>query len=108
MCVDERPPPWLSKGVNDSPEQAEALGRLLYTKRLASHVNLIPYNPVDDGEYDRPSRAAAGRQDNPTTTPKTTAVKPPSLVMFQFSFKPLTTQMILTAYSTCGVLIPRL
>ena len=48
----------LLAGVNDSPEQAEALGRLLYTKRLASHVNLIPYNPVDEGDYDRPSRAA--------------------------------------------------
>lgn len=48
----------LLAGVNDSPEQARALGKLLYTKRLASHVNLIPYNPVDDSDFDRPSRAS--------------------------------------------------
>lgn len=49
----------LLAGVNDSPEQAEELARVLYTKRLASHVNLIPYNPVDDAEdFKRPARAA--------------------------------------------------
>lgn len=47
----------LLAGVNDAPEQAEALAKLLYTKRLASHVNLIPYNPVDEGDFERPSRA---------------------------------------------------
>ena len=49
----------LLAGVNDSPEQAEQLARLLYTKKLASHVNLIPYNAVDDAEqFKRPTRAA--------------------------------------------------
>ena len=49
----------LLAGVNDSPRHAEALARLLYTKKLASHVNLIPYNAVDDAEqYQRPPRAA--------------------------------------------------
>jgi 23S rRNA (adenine2503-C2)-methyltransferase len=49
----------LLAGVNDSPEHAEALARVLYTKKLASHVNLIPYNTVDDAEqYQRPTRAA--------------------------------------------------
>jgi 23S rRNA (adenine2503-C2)-methyltransferase len=49
----------LLAGVNDSPEHAEALARLLYTKKLASHVNLIPYNAVDDAEqFQRPTRAA--------------------------------------------------
>ena len=49
----------LLAGVNDSPEHAKALARLLYTKKLASHVNLIPYNAVDDAEqFQRPTRAA--------------------------------------------------
>ena len=49
----------LLAGVNDAPEQAEALARTLYTKKLASHVNLIPYNPVDEAEqFQRPTRAA--------------------------------------------------
>ena len=44
-------------GVNDSVEDAKELGRLLYARNLASHVNLIPYNPVDDADFKRPSRA---------------------------------------------------
>jgi len=44
-------------GINDQPEHAKELGRLLYARNLASHVNLIPYNPVDDSDYQRPSRA---------------------------------------------------
>jgi 23S rRNA (adenine2503-C2)-methyltransferase len=44
-------------GVNDQPEHAKELGRLLYARNLASHVNLIPYNPVDDSDFKRPSRA---------------------------------------------------
>ena len=52
----------LLAGVNDSEEQAEALAKLLYTKKLASHVNLIPYNAVDEGEeFKRPTRAAVFR-----------------------------------------------
>ena len=52
----------LLAGVNDSEEQAEVLAKLLYTKKLASHVNLIPYNAVDEGEeFKRPTRAAVFR-----------------------------------------------
>jgi 23S rRNA (adenine2503-C2)-methyltransferase len=40
-------------GVNDSAEQAHQLGRLL--KPLKCHVNLIPYNPIDDQDtFSRP------------------------------------------------------
>jgi 23S rRNA (adenine2503-C2)-methyltransferase len=44
-------------GVNDSPEQAQELGRLL--GRDAFKVNLIPYNPT--GMYDGSSREAIAR-----------------------------------------------
>ena len=44
-------------GVNDQPEHAKELGRLLYARNLASHVNLIPYNPVDESDFKRPTRA---------------------------------------------------
>jgi 23S rRNA (adenine2503-C2)-methyltransferase len=44
-------------GVNDSPEQADELGRLL--GRDAFKVNLIPYNPT--GMYDGSSREAIAR-----------------------------------------------
>ncbi len=40
--------------VNDTERDAKELGRLL-RKRLA-HVNLIPFNPVDDTPYAAPSR----------------------------------------------------
>ena len=43
----------LMGGINDSDEIAEELGRLL-RKRLC-HLNLIPYNPVDLLEFERPS-----------------------------------------------------
>jgi len=42
-------------GVNDAPAQAHELADLLYSHRLGGHVNLIPYNWVDDSEYKRPS-----------------------------------------------------
>ena len=49
----------LLAGVNDSIQQAEELGRLLYKNKLASHVNIIPYNPVDDApDFKRPGRAS--------------------------------------------------
>jgi|MDSW01.1.fsa_nt_gb 23S rRNA (adenine2503-C2)-methyltransferase len=49
----------LLAGVNDSPDQAIKLAELLYESRLASHVNLIPYNPVHDApDFVRPARAA--------------------------------------------------
>lgn len=44
----------LLDGVNDSPEQARALGRLLRGRRC--HVNLIPWNPVAGMGFARPPR----------------------------------------------------
>ena len=45
-------------GVNDSVEHARMLVATLRRYRLASHVNLIPYNPVDGAGFARPSRNA--------------------------------------------------
>lgn len=49
----------LIDGVNDSPEQAAALARLL--KGQTCHVNLIPVNPVAERATRRSSRAAVER-----------------------------------------------
>jgi len=43
----------LLSGVNDSLDQATDLADLLFQRRC--HVNLIPYNPVDETEFERPS-----------------------------------------------------
>lgn len=43
----------LLAGVNDAPEQAGALARLL--RGFQSHVNLIPYNPIEEETFERPS-----------------------------------------------------
>ncbi|MEB3322030.1 MAG: 23S rRNA (adenine(2503)-C(2))-methyltransferase RlmN [Synechococcaceae cyanobacterium] len=40
-------------GVNDEPRQAERLADLL--RGFQSHVNLIPYNPIEDEDFRRPS-----------------------------------------------------
>ncbi|WP_338441766.1 23S rRNA (adenine(2503)-C(2))-methyltransferase RlmN [Synechococcus elongatus IITB4] len=45
----------LLAGLNDHPAQAEQLAKLL--RGFQSHVNLIPYNPIDEVEYQRPSKA---------------------------------------------------
>jgi 23S rRNA (adenine2503-C2)-methyltransferase len=45
--------------VNDTERDAKELGRLL-RKKLA-HVNLIPFNPVEDTPYRAPDRAAIRR-----------------------------------------------
>jgi 23S rRNA (adenine2503-C2)-methyltransferase len=37
------------KGINDSQEDATALARLC--RKVPSKVNIIEYNPIDDGEY---------------------------------------------------------
>lgn len=37
------------KGINDTPEHAQAL--LKFAKLVPSKVNLIEYNPIDDGEF---------------------------------------------------------
>lgn len=41
------------KGINDTPEHAQAL--LKFCKRVPSKVNLIEYNPIDDGEFQQAS-----------------------------------------------------
>ncbi len=40
-------------GLNDHPHQAAALARLL--RGFQSHVNLIPYNPIEEEEFQRPA-----------------------------------------------------
>jgi 23S rRNA (adenine2503-C2)-methyltransferase len=44
----------LLAGVNDLPEQAKELAKHL--KGFQSHVNLIPYNPISEVDYKRPSK----------------------------------------------------
>jgi 23S rRNA (adenine2503-C2)-methyltransferase len=46
----------LLAGVNDTQRDAKELGRLL--RRKLAHVNLIPFNPVEDTPYRAPDRAA--------------------------------------------------
>lgn len=46
----------LLAGVNDLPEQAVELAQLL--RGFQCHVNLIPYNPIAEAEYKRPSPRA--------------------------------------------------
>ncbi|HRE65645.1 MAG TPA: 23S rRNA (adenine(2503)-C(2))-methyltransferase RlmN [Cyclobacteriaceae bacterium] len=43
------------KGVNDSPEHAQAL--LKFARLVPSKVNLIEYNPIDDGEFQQADEA---------------------------------------------------
>jgi len=47
------------EGVNDQPEHARALARLL--ARMPSKVNLIPFNPFEGAGYRRSSEAAIER-----------------------------------------------
>jgi 23S rRNA (adenine2503-C2)-methyltransferase len=42
----------LLAGVNDLPEHARELVKLV--KGFQSHVNLIPYNPIQEVDYQRP------------------------------------------------------
>lgn len=44
------------KGINDTMEHAQAL--LKFCKRVPSKVNLIEYNPIDDGEFQQASEDA--------------------------------------------------
>ncbi|HSW73260.1 MAG TPA: 23S rRNA (adenine(2503)-C(2))-methyltransferase RlmN, partial [Chlamydiales bacterium] len=44
----------LLKGINDQPEHADELAELLKDKQCT--VNLIPYNPVDGLNLDRPPK----------------------------------------------------
>ncbi|MBX2914868.1 MAG: 23S rRNA (adenine(2503)-C(2))-methyltransferase RlmN [Cyclobacteriaceae bacterium] len=43
------------KGINDTPEHAQAL--LKFAKLVPSKVNLIEYNPIDDGEFQQADEA---------------------------------------------------
>jgi 23S rRNA (adenine2503-C2)-methyltransferase len=43
-------------GLNDQPHHAEALARLI--RGFQSHVNLIPYNPIAEEEFQRPTSQA--------------------------------------------------
>jgi 23S rRNA (adenine2503-C2)-methyltransferase len=43
-------------GLNDQPRHAKALAQLL--RGFQSHVNLIPYNPIAEEEFQRPTPAA--------------------------------------------------
>jgi 23S rRNA (adenine2503-C2)-methyltransferase len=45
----------LLAGLNDQPENAAELAHHL--RGFQSHVNLIPYNPIDEADYQRPSEA---------------------------------------------------
>jgi len=49
----------LLAGVNDTERDAKELGRLL--RRKLAHVNLIPFNPVEDTPYRAPDRSAIRR-----------------------------------------------
>ncbi len=46
-------------GVNDLPEHALELAQLL--RGFQSHVNLIPYNPINEVDYQRPSETSLKR-----------------------------------------------
>lgn len=43
----------LLAGVNDLPQHAKELSKLL--RGFQTHVNLIPYNPISEADYQRPS-----------------------------------------------------
>lgn len=44
----------LLAGVNDTPNHAEELAQLL--RGFQTHVNLIPYNPISEVDYQRPNQ----------------------------------------------------
>lgn len=45
-------------GVNDSVDHAIELAELLHKWGPGYHVNLIPFNPIEGSEYQRPYRKA--------------------------------------------------
>ncbi|KAK9790566.1 hypothetical protein WJX73_007496 [Symbiochloris irregularis] len=49
----------LLAGVNDSVEQAQALVKLLQRHKMRSHINLIPWNPVEARSQPVSSKSAA-------------------------------------------------
>ena len=44
----------LLSGINDSPQHARELAQHL--KGFQTHVNLIPYNPISEADYQRPNK----------------------------------------------------
>ncbi|KAH8963060.1 hypothetical protein BDL97_05G132800 [Sphagnum fallax] len=48
----------LLAGVNDQKQHAEELADLLHRWNLGRHVNIIPYNPIADSEFQRPTKAS--------------------------------------------------
>lgn len=46
----------LLSGINDLPKHAQELAKHL--KGFQSHVNLIPYNPIEEADYKRPRKKA--------------------------------------------------
>lgn len=48
----------LLAGINDSVEHAAELAALLHESGSGYHVNLIPFNPIEGSEYQRPSKRA--------------------------------------------------
>lgn len=48
----------LLAGVNDSPEHASELANMLHRWGRGHHVNLIPFNPVADSDFQRPYKKA--------------------------------------------------
>lgn len=47
----------VAAGVNDQEEHARELAALLRKHGVAHHVNLIPFNPITDSDFRRPSKA---------------------------------------------------
>jgi 23S rRNA (adenine2503-C2)-methyltransferase len=48
----------VAAGVNDQKQHAEELADLLHRWNLGRHVNIIPYNPIADSEFQRPTKAS--------------------------------------------------
>lgn len=52
----------LLSGINDLPEHAGELATLL--RGFQTHVNLIPYNPISEADYQRPDRYRIAEFEN--------------------------------------------
>ncbi|KAL2317243.1 hypothetical protein Fmac_031119 [Flemingia macrophylla] len=48
----------LLAGINDSVHHAAELAKLLHDSGSGYHVNLIPFNPIEGSEFQRPSKRA--------------------------------------------------
>ena len=52
----------LLSGVNDSPQHAKEL--VQHLKGFQTHINLIPYNPISEADYQRPTQQRIERFTN--------------------------------------------